>query len=97
MGKRRILGIAVGAVAIVATACFPYDFDADSKADHVFMDEVGDWYFAGDPDPFFARSDRSGDFVPVPGDYDGDGNWEAATFTPSGWETRPGRGKGPGC
>jgi hypothetical protein len=53
----------------------PYDFDGSGAADLVAVNDLtGSWYQAGIEDPVFTFATQ----FPAPGDYDGDGQWDAA-------------------
>ena len=71
------------------TACFqPFDFDGDNHADRVAI-SVGDgtWFSGGDV--LFAGQTTD---TAVPGDYDGNGKWEAAVVRGDDWVTQGTRG-----
>jgi hypothetical protein len=81
----------VVAVVVLASSCYKaaYDFNGDNKADRIWVDSAGTWFRAGDAEPYFVGQRDS---AWVPGDYDGDGIWEAA-FTGGGdWVTSAGAG-----
>jgi hypothetical protein len=84
---RRALKVGMVAVlVIVAVACRKdFDFDGDGKADKYYLDtNVGDWYRlnpAPDPPTLLA----AGHGPAAPGDYDGDGRWEASAVAGSTW------------
>jgi hypothetical protein len=85
--RRRFLPLVIVLVA-VAAACVPYDFNGDGKVDFTYVDDDGVWYRLGAAGPIFTPTDGSGlGSVAAPGDYDGNGTWEPATWTPTGWET----------
>jgi len=88
---RRVATMAVVVVvALVAVGCFkPFDFDNDDRADFVVVAPSGAWVnlakSPADP-PLYGGS--SADQV-VPGDYDGNGSFDAATVTSTGdWITQ---------
>ncbi|MFN8039990.1 MAG: VCBS repeat-containing protein [Acidimicrobiales bacterium] len=85
--RRKLWAVAV-VLAVGATACYlPYDFDNDSKADLVAMSSSGVWRKGSD----ILWTGQSGD-VPVAGDYDGNGVWEAAVVRGDDWVTAGSQG-----
>ena len=64
-----------------ASSAWP-DFGGDGSADRgVFRPEVGGWYVDGEVTSFIGLA---GD-VPVPADYDGDGETDSAVFRDGAW------------
>ncbi len=57
------------------------DFDGDHEADVAWTDATGAWYRLGSPGPIFTGPT---DGPPVPGDYDGNGQWEPAGILDDG-------------
>jgi hypothetical protein len=93
--RRTTIGVLAAGCVLVATACFvPYDFDGSGRADLASVDEgSGSWFRAGESEAFFTSADPDDFEVMVPGDYDGDGAWEAANLLEDGrWETAGERG-----
>lgn len=71
---------------LLLVACKPYDFDVDGHADFAFWTESGNWYRAGDEEPFWSAGTDL--HLAVPGDYDGDDVWEPAVVDVAGtWTT----------
>jgi len=85
MRKGMVVGV-VAILVIVAAGCRKdFDFDADGRADKIYVSAIsGDWYRlnpAPQPPTFLA----AGNSAPAPGDYDGDGTWEPAGDRGSSW------------
>ncbi len=82
-------GLAVGMVAllvVVAVGCRKdFDFDADGKADLIYVDtENGAWYRLN-PSPQAPTLLADGHGPWAAGDYDGDGIWEPGAAAGSTW------------
>jgi hypothetical protein len=73
-------------VVLVAAACYPaFDFNADKRADRIYLDPFDNWLSADEPR--WVLDAEPGD-LPVPHDWDGDHLWDAAVVRPNGdWVT----------
>lgn len=85
MRKGVVVGV-VALVVLVAVGCRKdFDFDADGKADKVYVtNENADWYQLN-PSPDAPTLLAAGHGMHAPGDYDGDGRWEPAANGGSTW------------
>lgn len=92
MTPRRRLAAVAAATLLLAACEIPYDFDGTAGADYVYVDKAGVWRDLDLPDPVWTQPTVNQ--APVPGDYDGDGRWEAASLDlVSGvWSTAGARG-----
>jgi hypothetical protein len=89
--RRRLPAVAT-ATLLLAACEIPYDFDGEGGADHVYVDNAGVWHDLDLPAPIWTQP--VGNEFPAPGDYDGDGQWEAAAvdLTTGLWTTAGTRG-----
>lgn len=85
MAKRGLIGVLVLAVLVTAGCYRPHDFTGDKKADRIWVTSDGVWHQEGKPAPIWTSPDPQ--YFPVPGNYDGDGVWEAAATDGTTWFT----------
>jgi hypothetical protein len=76
----------------IAATTEPFDLLGTGAAQPAVVGTDGAWYLAGEPTPFFVPTTATTYPVPLAGDYDGDGRWEAAAVDHDVWETSGDRG-----
>src|SRR6478735_8425058 len=83
--KKTLLCSSAAALVVVSGGCYrDFDFNADAKAEHIYIDSEGDWWHAET-----ATKIRDGDpgDIPVPADYNGDHEWDKAVLVGYDWIT----------
>jgi hypothetical protein len=77
------VAVVAAAVGVLATSCYQdFDFTADHKADHVYVEADGDWVNA--ETDALVLDGQPGD-IPVPGDYDGNHLFDTAVVRGGDW------------
>jgi hypothetical protein len=79
----------------LATACIPWDPTGDGRADFTLTGcSTGEYYVRDSATGQWSAFDEPLAYpaVPVPGDYDGNGRWEAAWYDDGDWVTTGGVG-----
>jgi len=82
--RRWRLLAALVVVVVVAAACeaVPNDYTGDRTSDLVYRDTNDNWYVAGQTAPLYTGNPYA---IAVPGDYDGDLEWEPAELNGTTW------------